>query len=97
MNLKQTPVTKRRFYDVKLATNTHAASLLMFLLSVSSLPACSPIVEDAFEAEAAAAETAAIPAAAGPKEPRDRSVADTCERRPRVPPADILRMKEEVA
>ena len=62
------------------------ASLLMFLLSVSSLPACSPIVEDAFEA----AEAAAIPAA-GPKEPRDRSVADTCESRPRVPPADILR------
>ena len=63
------------------------ASLLMFLLSVSSLPACSPIVEDAFEA-------AATPAA-GPKEPRDRSVADTCDSRPRVPPAeeDILREK----
>ena len=60
----------------------------MFLLSVSSLPACSPIVEDAFEA-AVAADTAAIPAA-GPKEPRDRSVADTCESRPRVPPEDIL-------
>ena len=60
----------------------------MFLLSVSSLPACSPIVEDAFEAEAATP-------AAGPKEPRDRSVADTCESRPRVPPADILRKRED--
>ena len=69
------------------------ASLLMFLLSVSSLPACSPVVEDAFEAEAAA-ETAATPAA-GPKEPRDRNVADTCESRPRVPPADILRKRED--
>ena len=31
---------------------------------------------------------------AGPKEPR-RSVADTSERRPRVPPEDILREKGE--
>ena len=57
--------------------NPNRPSLLMFLLRVSSP---GPVDDEEPERDRPVA---------GPKEPR-RSVADTRERRPRVPPEDIL-------